>query len=182
MFYCKKEQKNMERKNNYSSHNKLKDILNEEHSGFAVALEVLATLVMCCVFLCMILYILRVMNVQRYMNTVMTATAAQASRWGGVSTNAYKNNVSTEPLIVTGQNQLNIVARDFGATLYGTPSKIQNDGDKIKITIKYHLPPVFQTMSKVSSADGGQYDMYNKTKNMNMSVTVGSIMEAGKLL
>lgn len=162
---------------------KNKSILNEEHSGFAITLEVIATLVMLCIFLNLTLYILRVMNVQRYMNTVMTATATQASRWGGINSNAYHNNVSSTPLLVSAQYQLTYVANGFNAVIGGSPDKISNNGDKITIWIDYTLPSVFQTsgMSKVSGVNES-HDMYDKTKIMRISVTVNSIMEAGKLL
>lgn len=158
------------------------NILVNEHAGFAVTLEVLVTLVMMFTFLIMTLYFLRVMDVQRYMNTVMTSTAAQASRWGGVNSNAYRVNVSTTPLITTAQQQLQYVASDFNPVITGSPNKITYNGQKITIKIKYSLPSVFSTASKVYSPSSGSYDMYTKTRNMSMSVSVNSIMEAGKLL
>lgn len=164
-------------------HKKFYNTLNDEHGGFAVTLEVLATLVMLFTFLVMILYFLRVMDVQRYMNTVMTSTAAQASRWGGVNSKAYRENISTKPLLITAQEQLDSVASDFGATISGTPlDKISYDGERITIKISYHLPEVFSTMSKVNGVSGNSYDSFSKTKNMSMKVSVSSIMEAGGLL
>lgn len=158
-----------------------KKALNEEHAGFAVTLEVLATLSMICVFVNFILYFLRVMDTQRYMNTVMTSTAAQASRWGGTNTKAYSENISSTPLITTSQQQLNYVAADFNAVITGSPAKITYDSQPITISIRYSLPSVFSTMSKVNGV-GGSYDMYRDTRDMRMSVTVNSIMEAGNLL
>lgn len=160
---------------------KFKEIMNEEHGGFAVTIEVLCTLIMFTTFLNFTLYFLRVMDVQRYMNTVMTSTAAQASRWGGANTKAYRDNISNVPLLVTAQGQLNYVASDFNPVITGTPDKISNNGDKITICINYSLPPVFSTMSKVNGFSSS-YDAYNKTRNMRMQISVNSIMEAGKLL
>ena len=160
---------------------KIRNTLKEEHNGFAITLEVIATLAMMTVFLVTTLYILRVMNVQRYMNTVLTSTAAQASRWGGVNSKAFRDNISSTPLLVTAQEQLNYVAPDFNAKISGNPSKISYNGETITIRISYGLPPVFDTMSKVN-VPTGSYNLYNQTRNMKMSVTVHSIMEAGKLL
>lgn len=160
---------------------RLKSQLKQEHGGFAVTLEVLATLVMLFVFLIMILYFLRVMDVQRYMNTVMTSTAAQAARWGGVDSKAYEDNISSTPLLTTAQSQLNLVASDFGAVITGSPDKISYDAQKINIRVSYHLPSVFSTMSKVNGLDSS-YDAYNATRNMSMQVNVNSIMESGRLL
>ena len=159
----------------------INNILNEEHGGFAITLEVIATLAMMCVFLTMTLYFLRVMNVQRYMNTVMTSTAAQASRWGGVNTKAYSENISSTPLLITARQQLNYAATDFNPIITGTPDKITSNGQKITITVKYSLPPVFSTMSNVNGVSSS-YNMYNQTRNMRMSISVNSIMESGKLL
>lgn len=161
---------------------KCNTIVNEEHAGFAVTLEVLATLCMLFVFLNATLYILRVMDVQRYMNTVMTSTAAQAARWGGADSKAYKDNVSNVPLITTAQQQLNYVAADFSPVISGNPAKITYDSQPITITIRYSLPSVFSTMSKVNGVNGNSYDMYAKTRDMKMQVSVSSVMEAGKLL
>lgn len=155
--------------------------LNKEHEGFAITFEVIATLAMFTVFTVFTLYMLRVMNVQRYMNTVMTATAAEASRWGGTNTRAYSVNVSSTPLMVTAQNELNYVASDFNPKIKGTPQKITHDGDLITITVEYSLPPVFGSMSKVNSSPG-TYDMYGTVRNMKMKVSVHSIMSPGKLL
>ena len=162
-------------------HLKIKSTLEQKHSGFAISLEVIATLIMMCVFLNMTLYVLRVMNVQRYMNTVLTATATQASRWGGVDTKAYYSNVSNTPLLASAQEQLTAIAPDFNTAIAGSPDKITENGQGITITILYSLPSVFSTLSKVNG-NGDSYDMYDSTRDMHISVTVDSIMEAGKLL
>lgn len=173
---------NINNKRAKDSLNKFSALLQEEHDGFAVTLEVLATLCMLVVFLNMTLYVLRVMDVQRYMNTVMTSTAAQAARWGGTDTKAYKTNVSSTPLMTTAQQQLNYAAADFNPVITGTPAKITYDSQPITISVRYGLPSVFATMSKVNGVDGRNYDMYSVTRNMSMQVSVSSIMEAGKLL
>ena len=161
--------------------NKIKDVLNEDHAGFAITLEVLATIYMLFMFVTFTLYFLRVMDVQRFMNTVMTSTAEQSARWGGVNSNAYKSNISTEPLLITAQRQLNEIAADYNPSISGSPDKIQNDGDEITIKISYGLPPIFSTMSKVNSLKGS-YDAYEVTRNMSMKISVNSIMESGVLL
>lgn len=161
---------------------KIVKVLNDEHNGFAVTLEVLATLFMFTMFMCTTFYILRVMNVQRYMNTILTSTAAEASRWGGTNTNAYRLNVDTTPALVKAQQELNYLCLDYGATITGGPSTINAIGDPITIQISYHLPPVFQTFGKVTALDGSQTDMYATTNYLGMQITVYSIMSPSKLL
>ena len=159
--------------------------LNKEHSGFAITLEVLATLFMFTVFMSIILYTIRTMNVQRYMNTILTSTASSVSRWGGYNTQAYKNNVnSTENLLQTAQKQLEVVAplADWGSIITCDTPSITGNNQYITVKISYHLPPVFQDMSKVTALSGDQYDMYNKTNNLSMSISIKSIMKYGNLL
>ena len=167
--------KNKNIKENFNS------LINEEHAGFAITLEVMATLFMLFAFISFTLYFLRVMNVQRFMNTVLTSTAEQASRWGGVDSNAYRENVADNSLLNIATHELKEVAPDFNPSINGTPDKISNDGDKITITISYGLPEAFKNLSKVTSLED-QYDMYNVTQSMHMQVSVNSIMEAGVLL
>lgn len=161
---------------------KKKSFLNEEHEGFALEFEVIATLFMMTVFIVVILYTTRVMNVQRYMNTVLTSTAATASRWGGTNTNAYRTNVSNTPLLSTAQQQLNYIAGDYNPKISGYPDKISLDSDLITVKITYSLPSIFSTTGKVQSVDGSSYDMYNILKDLSMSVQVNSVMNSGKLL
>lgn len=159
----------------------MKNILNQKHKGFAMTLEVLATLFMLTVLVNLTLYNIRVMNVQRYFNTILTSTAAQASRWGGVNTRAYKVNVLAIDLLSDAKSELVKVAPDYSPNITGTPDKIKSNSEKITITIYYRLPSVFSTNSKVSSLSGSQVDMYNgNTKTM--SISVHSIMESGNLL
>lgn len=159
----------------------MKSILNSKHQGFAMTLEVLAALFMITVLINLTLYNIRVMNVQRYFNTILTSTAAEASRWGGVNTRAYKANVSTTDLLTTAKSQLQEVAPDYKSSITGTPDKISNNSDKITITIYYSLPSVFSTHSKVTSLDGSQVDMYDSNVK-KMSISIGSVMESGDLL
>lgn len=160
---------------------KFTSILNEKHSGFAITIEVIVTLAMCCIFLTCTLYILKVMNVQRYMNTVMTSTATQASRWGGVNTKTYRNNVSSTSLINQAQSQLDLIASNFNPKITGSPNTIASSNQKITIKIEYSLPNAFEALSTVNNTSGS-YDMYTKTRDMNMQISVYSIMEPGKLL
>lgn len=158
---------------------------NKEHAGFAVTFEVMFTLVLITTFLSFTLYFLRVMDVQRFMNTVMTSTAEQASRWGGVNSTAYKKNISNTPLLTTAQNQLNYIARDFNPIITGSPNKIANNDDLITIKITYKLPPIFNTMSKVYGFDSNSASYENlgsQLNDMSMQISVHSIMESGKLL
>lgn len=155
--------------------------LKQKHKGYAITFEVICTLLMFITFITMTLYVLRVMNVQRFMNTVMTAAAAQASRWGGNYTRAYEMNVGKDPIQAIAQNQLNTIARDFEPEIKISPEKITLDDDTITVVISYRLPPIFGTMSKIN-LPGVSYDMYDKTKDMEMSLTVRSIMRPGPLL
>lgn len=159
----------------------MKRILMEKHQGFAMTLEVLATLFMLTVLINLTLYNIRVMNVQRYFNTILTSTAAQASRWGGTDTNAYRVNVSNENLLSIARRQLVEVAPDYHPSIVGSPDKIRSDSDKITVTIYYKLPSVFSTKSKVTAVDGSQVDMFD-SKYKSMTISIGSVMGSGELL
>lgn len=171
---------------------KTKKILNEQHAGFAVTLEVMCTLVMMFMFIFMIIFFMMVMNVQRFMNTVLTTTAAEASRWGGTETRAYQINVGGTNLIDSAQQMLdNVINYDsngnptgFFATISGTPNKISHDGDEVLITINYHLPSPWKTLGIVSS-NSQSTDVYSRmegTSGMEMSIRVKCIMKSGGLL
>ena len=161
----------------------LKSRIKEEHKGFLMTLEVLVTLVIMFSFVTMDLYILRVMNIQRFMNTVLTSTAEQASRWGGINSQPYKDNVNgSESLVDVAQKQLTLVAKEYNPKVTGSPNYISKNSDKINISISYSLPSAFSTYSKVNPNGDDAYNMYEKTSNMNLSVSVNSIMKAGKLL
>lgn len=165
--------------------NKVKNYYNKEHDGFVITLEVMVTMVMMFVFIIMILYFVRVMEVQRYFSTVLTSTAVAASRWGGVDSESYKKNISSNPgdsLLVKTNKQLSEIAVDYSAFIYGNPKNIQNNGEEITIAIQYSLPPVFSTMSTVTGDEGSQVDMYSLTKNMSMSIKVKSTTRSGILL
>lgn len=168
----------------------LKDVLNKEHYGFAITLEVIVTLFMLFVFIGLCLYLLNVMNVQRYMHTVLASTASQAARWGGTDSKAYRDNISTTPLLVTAQNQLNLAASGYGTGNNGnagptigttTPPVITESNNKITIYIDYCYPSFFQGYSKVRNKRGTMVQMH-QSGVVRMSITVYSIMEAGKLL
>lgn len=156
-------------------------MLMSKHQGFAMTLEVMATLFMITVMINLTLYNMRVMNVQRYFNTILTSTAAQASRWGGTNTKAYKANVSNVDLLTTARQQLIEVAPDYNPSIYGTPEKIRKDSDKITITINYRLPSVFSTYSKVHSLNGKPVEMYSSSTK-SMSISINSVMGSGDLL
>lgn len=155
--------------------------LKQKHKGYAITFEVICTLLMFITFITMTLYVLRVMNVQRFMNTVMTSAAAQASRWGGNYTKAYAINVGKDPIQAIAQEQLNTIAGDFRPEIVISPEKITSNNDTITVVISYRLPPIFRTMSKINLPEAS-YDMYDKTKEMKMSLTVRSIMRPGPLL
>jgi hypothetical protein len=165
-----------------------KRVLCEEHCGYALTLEVIATLAMASMMITLCLFIVRVMNVQRYMNTVMTSTAADAARWGGNFTKAYRMNVSSVPLHKVAKDQLDYVAPDFFTQeddgISVTPDFISYDDEPIVVTIQYSLPPgVFDTtMSRVNSVSGKSVNLYTKLQRMQMRVKVYSIMNGGKLL
>lgn len=153
--------------------------LKQKHKGYAITFEVICTLLMFITFITMTLYVLRVMNIQRFMNTVMTSAAAQASRWGGNYTKAYAINVGKDPIQAIAQEQLDRIAGDFRPEIVIFPDKISSNNDPIFVEISYELPPIFGTMSKIN-LPGASYDMY--TKDMKMSIFVRSIMEPGSLL
>lgn len=161
----------------------MKKLLQEEHSGFAITFEVLITVTMIFTFFFLILFVLMVMNGQRFMNTVLTSTAAEASRWGGVKTAAYASNVGGADIITSAQSQLNSIIPEFFPQIKGTPNKILNDGDNITITISYKIPSAFSSFGTVARSTGGSYNMYSDlSSRQTMSIKVKSIMKAGRLL
>ncbi len=155
----------------------LKELVNDEHSGFAVTLEVICTLVIITMFVIMTTYILGVMNVQRYMNTAMTSAAAEASRWGGNYTEAYKKNSShTASISLCTYNQLKNLpfVRDVSVSI--TPTKITYDSQPITVTISYRYANAFASVGMV-----GNTNMFDGNKK-TISVTVYSVMKSGDLL
>ena len=165
--------------------NQLKQTQNElksDHAGFAMTIEVLCTLVIMWTFLTLSLYTLRVMNTQRYMNTVLTSTAIEASRFGGGDTQAFRQTVSNQSLSSYFNNMIKNVAPDFNTSISVTPDRITSDNEMITVTLSYQLPSVFSTMGVVNSKDGSSYNIYNDTKTQQISVTIISSMKVGDLL
>ena len=166
---------------------KLKEILNEEHNGFAITFEVLCTLFMIFTMFFLILFVLMVMNGQRFMNTVLTTTAAEAARWGGMNSRAYTVNVGGNNLRTEAQNQLNSVVPEFGAIINGSPNYITTDGQQITVYIQYQLPSPWHVIGRVNGAGqgySGGYDMYSalSSRPLGMTIRVNSIMKSGRLL
>lgn len=159
----------------------IKKELAAEHGGFAITFEVLCTFSMMFMMLFFILFVMMVMNGQRYMNTVLTTTAAEAARWGGVNSRAYIVNISNESLLTSAQNQLNAVVPEFNARIGGVPNYITYDGQKITLWIQYSLPPFWASIGTVSGTNGN-YNMYNDVRNLSMTIQVNSIMVKGDLL
>lgn len=160
-------------------------VLKNEHSGFAITLEVLFTLCTLFTFLTMFLYITRVMNLQRYMNTCLTSAAIQAARYGGNNTKAFHENVHSGSVSAYYTDKLNSIAKDYSGTFTGaqanlylqiSPEKIEYDTEPIHLTLTYTIPGVFSSYSKI-----GHYDMYDGNSK-TIRLTVNSIMKAGDLL
>jgi len=164
----------------------MKKLLNEEHQGFAITLEVMAALFMFTMFTTVILYTIRVMNTDRYMNTILTSTAASASRWGGTNTAAYARNVnSTQNLLTLANQQLAIVAPDYHAQITGGPGTISYDNQLITLTLTYYLPPIFGDtggMGRVTSLNSTTSPWQQLMGPRSRSISVKSIMNSGILL
>lgn len=164
----------------------MKKLLKEEHNGFAISLEVMLTLCIIFTFLSMFLYIDRIMNLQRYMNTCMTSAAIQASRYGGNNTKAFHENViAGQTISEYYNNKLDQIAKDYGYSYNGaqasfnltiTPDRIRYDSQEINVVLNYYIPSSFSSYSKVFNAD--MYDGNTK----QITVRVCSIMKAGELL
>lgn len=155
----------------------MKKLMNDEHSGFAVTLEVICTLVIVTMFVIMTTYILGVMNVQRYMNTAMTSAAAEASRWGGNYTDAYKKNSSqSDSISVCTYNQLKDLPFVSDVSVSITPISISYDLQPITVTVSYRYANTFASVGRVGATN--MFDSNKKT----ISVTVYSIMKSGDLL
>ena len=168
---------------------RLKSIPHGRDRGFVITVEVMATLVVLTMFLSTSLYVMKVCQVQSYFNTVMTSTAAEASRWGGTNTRPFRENVSTTPILVQAQSELNRNAANYNARITGNPARIMSNSDRITIRIDYSLPSPFSasggpgsSYNRVQSVDGSSTDMYSTLRNMHMQVSVYSIMQPGRLL
>ena len=171
----------MKRFDQKSQQSTVKQLLEQKHAGFAITFEVLCTLAMLFTMLFMTIFVLMVMNGQRFMNTVLTTTAAEASRWGGTETRAYAVNVGGPSLLVSARSQLSSVVPEFDPRIDGGPPYIVNDGDKIWVEIRYSLPSPWASIGKVTGRDR-TVDLYSQLRNMSMRIEVHSIMGSGGLL
>jgi len=159
---------------------KMQDTLQSEHAGFAITLEVLCTLVMMFTMLFLVLFLIMVMNAQRFMNTVLTTTAAEASRWGGVPSRAYELNVGGTPLLTSSQQKLNATVPEYHAVITGYPNSITYNGQPVTVTVTYHIPTLWN-FGKVHIGNAVA-NVDNTVRNLSMTVRVASNMGAGGLI
>lgn len=157
-------------------------MLKRKRKSFVATIEVMVTLVLITMMSSLTLYSIRVMDVQRYMNTVLTNSIAEASRWGGFDTLPYQNNVGGGTILGKAQNDLNRFAPDFHPKITGSPNKIGST-TVVQGRIDYHLPPVYGTISNiVSPSTGEEFNMYEGVRNLHMQSSAHSIMQPGILL
>lgn len=156
---------------------KTKNVMKESQSGFAITIEVMVSLLTVTLIMLNTTYLLTAMNTQRYMNTVLTSTAAEASRWGGVDTKAYRANVSDTSIISRAQSNMSDIPVGYCPRISGTPKTISDNSEIITITIDYNLPGIFEMSGNKTSYESGC-----PGAKMQMKVNINSVMEAGKLL
>lgn len=170
----------------------MKKLWKEEHCGFAVTLEVMCTLVMLFAMIIFIVFLMMVMNAQRFMNTIMTSTAVEASRWGGNNTRSYQINTGEPPIQNTAQAHLDAIVPEYNASITVTPERISTPGERVYVTVRYHLPSAWQTIGTFTGGGAGSSpptNAYNRLENRNgygqgltMSVSVCSVTKAGALI
>lgn len=154
--------------------------MKEKHKGFAATLEVMVTMAMLMMFMLVTVYTVRITNAQRYMNTVITSTAASAARWGGVNSNAFKKNVgSGMDGITLAKQQLGSLVNEYNIKFTKSADTITTDDGAITVGITYELPYIGELRNVENGLD--KTSGISRTK-MSMSVTVYSVMEKGKLL
>lgn len=167
--------------------------LQEEHGGFAITFEVICTMAMLTTMIFLTLFLLMTMNAQRYMHTVLTTTASEASRWGGNNTRAYQLNVdSSKTIQQNAQENLQRVVSQFNPVIRVTPEKISVDGEEITVELRYSIWEAFKSFGTVQSptlSGWGSYDLGSASGvggtlggEMRMSINVSSIMKVGTLL
>lgn len=178
---------------------KLLELLNQEHGGFAITFEVICTLTMMTTMIFLVIFLMMTMNAQRFMHTVLTTTAAEASRWGGYNTYAYHLNVngrtdySGENLVQTANKMLISVVPQFNPVLTCDTPKISHNGQKITVEIRYSIWDAFKSIGTVNSPslNSGWRTLDLGTASgsggslggeMHMKIGVYSTMKAGSLL
>lgn len=165
-----------------------KKSLKQKHGGFAMTVEVIATMALISVFVSLTLFILQAMNAQRYMNTVVASTATQAARYGGVNTTAYKASTEdTKSLLQDAKTQVDSILPNsvWHFTITGSPDKITNTNSWIEIKATYTLPNPFGSISKVTDTDNSQIDLMDSSflgGTRSITMKVRSLVKAGDLL
>lgn len=160
---------------------------NKKHGAFAISIEILVTLIMFTQITAFTFYSMRVMNGQRYLQTILYASAVQGSRWGGNNTNAWKNATGKEQSISDWYtNKLQGSYSDFSPVLTITPDKIDSSM-QVSATLSYQWPPFFQSGAKVMGSNGsGISGQTNQASWMGgrkqIQVKIPSIMKNGTLL
>lgn len=126
----------------------MKRSLNRKIKGYAITLEVIFTIAMFATFFNATIYLLNALNVQRYMDTVLTSTVIQAAKWGGTNSNAYLANGMNYSILDNARQQLSDLPRGFSASISATPEKISKEQRNVEVTVKWKLPSFFGFPSK----------------------------------
>lgn len=169
--------------------NRTRQFLNKKRKGYAIAFEVMITLVLITLYIQVTLYSLVMLNAERYMNSVLTSTAIQTAKWGGTHTNAYLVNqvggVSGNMGTTIQDNANALLAREgydrmFGASILAGPKCIDENNDQITVTLRYKMPRFTVFSMRFVQGDQGYSQMGGDT--MTYSIKMHSIMRPGKLL
>lgn len=160
--------------------------LNRKRKGYAIAFEVMITIVLVVVYVQLTLYSLVTMNAQRYMTSVLTSTTIQTAKWGGTRTNAYLvNEVGgySGNSIEYNANQLLIregYDRMFGASITANPKCISTNNDYITVSLNFKFPRFTILSMQFVNGDKKTADMGGQT--VTYTLKMHSIMKPGKLL
>lgn len=162
----------------------------KKHSGFVISLEVMLSLLIFTQFSNYTMYVMRIMNAERYISTILTSTASQAARWGGNNTKAFKNNSGNSGLTIQNiaQKQLDTQVSGFGATVSVTPETISGDtspNNIVTVQVSYTYPSAWNMQSKIIDGTGKSHDAgvgISDGSRRSKTIKMPSIMEYGKLL
>lgn len=118
--------------------------MKRKRKGYMITLEVAVTILTLSLFIQATTYILLTLNTQRYVDTVLTTTAIQTSKWGGTNSNAYFANGMDYDVVANAQRELDRnLDPKFKAKITASPSKVTTSNNKVVCTISWTYPGIF---------------------------------------
>ena len=144
----------------------IKKLLKRKIGGYAITFEVIMTLWTMSIIMTGTAYILSTLNTQRYMDTILTSTVIEISKWGGTNSNAYKANNFQYNLIANAQDELNRTAGNLSPIITGGPDVVTVGQPDATCTLSWTYPSLF----------------FMPSIHKTLTISIESIMKPGKLL